>query len=300
MSKLDSLQRYLILIQKIRKTPYCNKVELLQYLNEQLEYESPEKRGLSDRTFERIISDVKTFLGISIEYSKRNKGYFIPEDEDQHSIVEKILEPLQLLHAMVGDDRLPEYVHIEKRRSIGTEYLADIMRAIRNSRYLSIEYSKFYPEISDNKVIQPYALKESRGRWYVLAFEKGSNMLKSYGLDRIISLSILGGTFIPITSTDITDKYRYCFAMFTSEEAPQKIVLSFDERDGHYIETMPIHSSQKIVKQENRIIVELYMCITLDLIMELMSRTWSIEVIEPQSLKEEFCRIYREALARNS
>ncbi len=300
MAQLASLKRYLILIQKVKSKRYLTKAELLQYLNEQLKYEENTDKGISVRTLERMIGDIRSFMDISIEYCHKNKGYHIPEDEERESIVEKILEPLNLLYATIGAKRLPEYIYPEKRRSVGTEFMADIMNAIKENRNLSIRYAKFYPEVTEERLIQPHALKESRGRWYVLAFEKGNDVLKSYGLDRILDLEVLNSKFTPRDNLDVQAKYRHCFAMFTSDEEPQMIKLSFDERDGHYIQTMPIHASQKIYKEGNRVIVELFMSITLDLIMELMSRTWSIEVIAPQSLKDEFCRIYREALDRNS
>jgi hypothetical protein len=34
-------------------------------------------------------------------------------------------------------------------------------------------------------------------------------------------------------------------------------------------------------------------------VMEIMSRSWSLKVIEPLSLREQVCEIYRDALKRN-
>ncbi len=300
MSNLESLQRYLLLIKKVRTTPYCTKAELIQYLDDQLDISNDKIRVPSDRTFVRIIGEIRSFLGISIEYCRKNRGYHIPVDEEQNSIIENILEPLDLLYAMVGVERLPEYVFVEKRRSRGTEHIPAIMLAIKENKYISFLYSKFHPEVTDVKVIQSIALKESRGRWYLLGFDKSGDKLKSYGLDRISNMEMLGGVFKPKGNIDISEKYEHCFAMFTGDSAPEKIILSFDERDGHYVETMLIHPSQNLYKQSDRVIVELYMCITPDLIMELMSRSWSLTVIEPQSLKDEVNKIYREALERNS
>ena len=76
-------------------------------------------------------------------------------------------------------------------------------------------------------------------------------------------------------------------------------MLSFDNRDGNYIETMPIHHSQKLRREKDRTIVELFIHITLDFIMELMSRSWSLEVIEPELLRHQVRAIFKEAAKRN-
>ena len=98
---------------------------------------------------------------------------------------------------------------------------------------------------------------------------------------------------------DWNEKYRHCFAMFTGNGKPERVVLSFDHRDGNYVEAMPINHSQELRREDDRTIVELKINVTLDLIMELMSRSWSIEVIEPKLLRTQLRDIYKEAMKRN-
>ncbi len=86
--------------------------------------------------------------------------------------------------------------------------------------------------------------------------------------------------------------------MFT-DAAPEKVLLKFDHQDGNYIETMPIHHSQKLTRTENGVTVELFIGITLDLMMELMSRSWSLEVIHPQWLRKKMQSIFSDAVRRN-
>ncbi|KAA6368638.1 MAG: hypothetical protein EZS28_035836 [Streblomastix strix] len=87
--------------------------------------------------------------------------------------------------------------------------------------------------------------------------------------------------------------------MFTDGH-PQHVTFFVDHRDGNYIEAMPIHLSQRLTRTSEGIIVELYISVTLDFIMELMSRSWSLKIIEPLSLRKRMREIYQEAERRNS
>ena len=68
----------------------------------------------------------------------------------------------------------------------------------------------------------------------------------------------------------------------------------------HYITSKPIHSSQTPPQFEGeRVYFELFIEITEDFKMELMSRCWSLEVIKPISLRQEMYRLFSEASQRN-
>jgi predicted DNA-binding transcriptional regulator YafY len=255
--------------------------------------------AISRRTLTRDITDIKTTFGIGIDFCNTRKGFYIPDDEVHSAIAEQVLETFDILNSIGGETGIPDYILPEKRISTGTEHFVPIKKAIKESKLISFEYKKFYPEVSEVRNIEPYALKQSRGRWYLLGFEKGDDTSKAFGLDRILWVEILNRKFNKRNNIDWKKKYEHCFAMFTSNEPPQKVVLSFDNRDGNYIETMPIHHSQKLRREKDRTIVELFIHITLDFIMELMSRSWSLEVIEPESLRHQVRDIFMEAAKRN-
>jgi hypothetical protein len=60
-----------------------------------------------------------------------------------------------------------------------------------------------------------------------------------------------------------------------------------------------MHHSQKVEDKGNKVIVSLYLKIELDFIMELLSRSWSVEVIKPLTLRAEVKKIFKEAGLRN-
>lgn len=286
--------RYLLIIRYIRNHPHRNKTDILEYTKNQF-YERGifEKHGVSERNLTRDFNAIKSTFGVTIE---NKNGFHIPQNERQDHIADQLMGYLDLMHLEI-DGGLPDYIQPEKRRSRGTEFLFVFKRAIDQNKIVRFKYKKFYPDEMNCKTVQPYMLKESRGRWYLLGLDS-KREAKSYGLDRISELEVLNQTFTKNTEIDWNEMYKHSFAMFTDGSA-ENVVLSFDERDGNYIEAMPIHSSQTITRQKDRVIVTLNIRITLDFIMELMSRSWSIEVIVPLSLRQKLHDIYKEAMERN-
>jgi proteasome accessory factor B len=66
-------------------------------------------------------------------------------------------------------------------------------------------------------------------------------------------------------------------------------VLSFSYMQGQYTKTFPLHKSQKIKsenKDEDEVIVELFISITEDFVMELLSLGPDLEVKSPVKLRE--------------
>lgn len=299
MKKSYHILRYLLIIRYVKKHPYCSKKEIIDYIiREFSERGDNPKLGLSERNLSRDFDEIRNTFGLSIDYNPTNRGYCVPHDEDeqQDPMVVQLMENLDLLHIGI-DGGLPDFVQPEKRRSRGTEHLLPLKNAIAHNKTVKFEYKKFHPNVTELKSVQPYMLKESRGRWYLLGLDSDKKP-KSYGLDRITELEVLDKTFKKNTEIDWNEMYKHSFAMFTDQPV-EKVVLSFNERDGNYIEAMPIHSSQTIIRQGERVIVTLNIRITLDFIMELMSRSWSVEVIAPLSLRRQLHEIYKEAMERN-
>ncbi len=302
MSKIGYIQRYLIIIRKIKKCPYISLKDLLQYIEEQLAFHGLDDAGVSIRTLQRDMGDIRRELGISIEYCRRNKGYYIPSDEEQESEIERVLEPFDILNSLNADSGLPAFIFPERHQASGTEYLYELIHTIKNRFRISIFYRKFGEMVPSQRVVEPHALKEFRGRWYLLGHEKMQpNKLKTYGLDRIVSLTVLPEHFRWQEEIQVERLFRNSFGIILPENQPaEDIILAFDRYDGAYLKSLPLHSSQQIIKDDDEeFVIQLKLKITSDFIMELLSRSNSLRVIAPQSLKEHVRHIFEAAAKRN-
>jgi predicted DNA-binding transcriptional regulator YafY len=301
MSAKTLITKYFLIISFIKANRYASLVEIIEFLKTQMPLRGINE-GISERTTKRYLKEIREFLNISIEYDRSMGGYFVPTDEMPDEVVMSILEDFTLLNLLTNQGIKERFILPERRRSRGVENFIPLRQAIHDSVVVSFEYRKYYPEVSERRTMEPYALKESRGRWYVLGFDRGtSHPPKSFGLDRISGVTVSNQKFVPRTDIDWAKRYEHCFAMFSGDDLqPEHVVLSFDHHDGNYLESMPLHPSQTLRREVNRTIVELDIKITLDFIMELISRSWSIEVLQPKSLRAQLREIYEGALGRNS
>ena len=210
-----------------------------------------------------------------------------------------LLNSVIFLSSMNEDMMLPGYVMTETRKNTGIENFHAISEAIEKKNQITISYFDYISEQEKIKSIMPYRLKQKDFKWYVLAQESGDdrNDFKSFALERIGNIKP-SGTFKP-KEIDFNAPYQDAIGMFTNGE-PEKIIVEYDHRDGHYLKANPIHHSQKVISEnKNQIRFEFSVKPNEDFIMELLRRTWSVKIIEPQSLKKKLINFWKEALERN-
>lgn len=303
MAILNAIQRYLIIIRKIRQSNGITLKELQEKVIDELTAHGDTNIAVSDRTLKRDLQNIRDDLKIGINYTP-SKGYHMAEDElSQPKNIENILESFDILNALNADTGLNHVVFPERRPYRGTEYLYPLLKAIRNNRMVHIRYQRYEDKFSIERDICPYALKECRVRWYLLGIQPGEEELKTYGLDRIKGLEILTKKFTP-RPIDIEAQYRDCFGIFATEKlSTEEILLSFNKKDGVYVESQPIHHSQETIPDstnQGRMMFRLKVKITEDLLLELLARGTSMQVHKPENLRQEICCMHREALEINS
>ena len=295
MSKRESIARYNLIIKKLRKQP-ADFEQISTYLS--LESELQEYNfNVSKRTFQRDLDDIRSLYNIDIVYDFSRKVYFI-DLEEQPELNERILEAFDTFSALNITDRLSNYIHFEKRRPQGTENLYGLLHAIKNKVQISFSYKKFWEDEMSQRTAEPYALKEFKNRWYVLANDLKDNKVKSFALDRLTELEITRKKFQLPIDFDVNEHYKYCFGIISpNEHQPQEVILSFDPFQGKYIKTLPLHESQVILKDnEEELLIKLTLFLTHDFLMEILSYGDNVKVIQPESLIEDLKTSYENAL----
>lgn len=295
MSKRESIARYNLIIKKLRKQP-ADFEQISTYLS--LESELQEYNfNVSKRTFQRDLDDIRSLYNIDIVYDFSRKVYFI-DLEEQPELNERILEAFDTFNALNITDRLSNYIHFEKRRPQGTENLYGLLHAIKNKVQISFSYKKFWEDEMSQRTAEPYALKEFKNRWYVLANDLKDNKVKSFALDRLTELEITRKKFQLPIDFDVNEHYKYCFGIISpNEHQPHEVILSFDPFQGKYIKTLPLHESQVILKDhEEELLIKLTLFLTHDFLMEILSYGDNVKVIQPESLIEDLKTSYENAL----
>jgi len=301
MSKRGYISRYLLILKKLKVKPYSSYEELQTYIENQFEYlQMQDDRlniGFSRRTLQRDIKEIANIFGIDIEYSKQQKGYFISQSEMDNLNFQRMMEAFEIFNSLNIAQDLAPFVHLEKRKPQGTENLYGLLHAIKNNFQIMFDYQKFWEEESHQRLVEPYALKEFKSRWYIIAKDNKDATVKSFALDRLTHLEISNRKFDFPKNYNIEESYRYCFGIISpNEEEPQDIILSFDPYQGKYIKTLPLHETQQvIIDNENELQVKLKLCVTHDLLMELLSFGDNVKVLQPKSLAEEIRLAHQKA-----
>lgn len=154
-----------------------------------------------------------------------------------------------------------------------------------------------------------YALKVYNKRWYVLAFfdarvkengEKRDAHFTIFSFDRIESVKILKDKFKMDPDFNLKEYFRDSYGIVSEDGTPaQKVVIRAYGREAYNMRSLPVHHSQKEINTTyDYSDFELYLKPTMDFSGKLLSRGSWIEVLEPQWLREDVVKRYKEAISR--
>jgi predicted DNA-binding transcriptional regulator YafY len=256
--------------------------------------------SISIRTLQRDIAAISELWYVEIKYDFSRKCYYIAsEDEGSAEAANRLLEAFDIKQALSVSNNLSPYLVFENRRAAGTENLFGLLHAIKNKRAVRFLYSKFWNNETLQRTCEPYALKEFKSRWYLLAKDIKDSKTKTFGLDRITELEITKQKFKYPESYRVNEEFRHCFGIIKPDNGkPEKITISLLPEQARYIKTFPLHQSQKIVKEtDEEVVFSLFVFITYDFILELLSHGDNLKVLSPPKLKNEIKKIYRSALS---
>lgn len=292
MSKKAFISRYLLILKKLKESPYSSLKEIERYLNREFsilnEREGNIQLSFSPRTLLRDISEIRNLFGIEISYSRLENGYFIEGTDFDNMNFQRMMEAFHVYNSLNMAKDLEPFIIPEKRQARGEVNLNDILHAIKFSKRIGFSYHKFTDEKPTPRSVDPLALKEFKQRWYLIAYESKVHSIKSFALDRMYSLVVKTEHFTRNPDLNVEEIYQHCFGIISpNDDKPYTITLSFEPLQGKYVKTLPLHPSQKILKDDQdelRISLNLY--ITHDFIMELLSYGDQVRVLKPASLSK--------------
>ena len=97
-----------------------------------------------------------------------------------------------------------------------------------------------------------------------------------------------------------TKKKDYGSGSFRKRGKKYEYRFSYSALDGRFLKSVPLHHSQTILTDtENEFRISVRLRITNDFVIELLSRSTSLTVIKPASLRRRVAEIYEKALHRN-
>ncbi len=283
MSRKVALIRYKHIVNKLRRKP-SDFNEIANYLEKQSEIEDYDYT-ISKRTFKRDAEDIFSLYSIEIKYDFTQKVYYI-DDEGDPAKSDRLLEAFDTLYVLNMAEDLSNYIHFERMKPKGTENMYGLIHAIKNKLQIRFDYEKYWDETITNRLVEPYCLKEFKNRWYLIGKNVKDGQTKTFALDRMAALEIGRTKFAVPTTFDKNNFFKYSYGIITpKEDNLEEVILLFDPEQGKYIKSLPLHTSQEIlVDNEKELRIKLKLYITHDFVMELLSYGNNVKVLQPVSL----------------
>lgn len=168
----------------------------------------------------------------------------------------------------------------------GHQHITPIFNAIINQVILDIVYQPFGKDLNLIK-FHPSYLKQYNNRWFALGMnEEYPEQISNLALDRIVSIKESSGKY---KETKIEWQEYFEDMIGVSKpygEECQKIELQFVSEQVPYIQTKPLHLTQKKVKEleDGSLIISLDLIINYELVMKILSFGEKVKVLAPKEL----------------
>jgi len=296
MSKHGTIRRYTLEIEIIKKGHFPSFQEVKSYLFDH-------GFEISERTIQRDIEQIRCEFGIEIKYNRNQNGYSI--DYENSLNIESFFRFLEIVNTaellteslLESKDSL-KYISFDTGGGFkGIENLKPLLKAIKDHRKIAFSHYSFDTQKSRKYVLKPYLLKEYQNRWYIVGIVSGFNEFRTFGIDRIENLEIKTETFEPDKKQNPSEKFEQTIGLVYSINTPQTIVLSFTPKQGRYIKSLPLHTSQKVlIDDDMECRISLLVVPNYELNQQILKHGETVKVIEPQWLRDEIKAILKRTL----
>ncbi|MCH5221290.1 MAG: WYL domain-containing protein [Muribaculaceae bacterium] len=283
---MTQTEKYIWLIDTIYKAKKISLEDISQQWRDYAGLNADEK--LHRATFNRWKDEIFSQFGIMIS-CKRAGGYkyYIenPEVIEENKLNKWMLDTIATGNLINSNISISDRILVNKIPS-GNDHLKSIIDALKNNARIEITYQQFDLD-SHTFAINPYCLKLFENRWYVLG-KNNWGQIKIYCLDRILKIKMLDARFAMPKNFDAERFFAPFFGVVIADDEtkPTKIVLRAYDVHRHYIASLPLHDSQRLIEDTGEYAdFELYVAPTYDLVMKLLSFGATIEVIKPVSLR---------------
>lgn len=298
MSKHSTIRRYALVIEKIGRKSYPSFEEIKDYMfNHGFE--------LSERTIQRDLEQIRNDFGVDILYNRQRNGYYIDDYEGFNmnnflrfleiaNTAELIIECLK-----EGKNAL-DYFDFESKGNLkGIELIKPLLFAIRNHRKIILTHERFSTGVQTEYSVMPYMLKEYLYRWYLVGYVDDKSEFRTFGIDRIVDLTVLKKTFTPEKGKDPRELFVHTVGLTYSINEVSEVILSFTPLQGKYIKALPLHDSQEIIiDNDTELRIKLFIVPNIEFKQRILMMGDAAKVIEPEWLVEEMTDTLQSALRR--
>lgn len=252
--------------------------EICDYVNEQLQMDCFDPVSL--RCIQKDIKalEEEVFM-VELERKERRDGkeyvhYADPAfsiftkklSEDEEHLLGEVLNTLGQFDGLDNFDwldGLKQRLGVQEGRRIiqfstnpdylaGSNLLGALFTAIANKQVIELTYHTFAaPDESKKRVVHPYLLKQYNNRWFLIAAAESDGYVLNFALDRIDGFEPLYNHKYVEPSEELVERFEDVVGVTIFKGAkPERILLWVSDEQWPYVETKPLHGSQRHITGE--------------------------------------------------
>jgi len=289
-----------------------------------------EKLECSRATTNRIIRDMRDFLGAPIQYDRTTEGYLYGQTGDQPYALPGLWFNASELHALLTVQHLlaevqpglleshiaPLRERIERilktkgtargdtsrririlrmaGRRCDPENFPTVSGAVLSRKRLQIVYHGRGNDQTTERTISPQRIIHYRDNWYLDAWDHAKKTLRSFSVDRILQARMLGEPARDIPDDKLNAHFASAYGIFAGKPK-QKAVLRFSAERSRWVADEIWHPKQKGRFDGGQYILEVPYSDSRELVMDILKHGPEVEVLAPKALRTEV----RDLLARS-
>ncbi|MGM0582928.1 MAG: helix-turn-helix transcriptional regulator [Bacteroidota bacterium] len=218
----------------------------------------------------------------------------LPVYKELKSLVEKVEEGVTISDAFTFID-LEKNTHYHQ-----LELLTNIYVLFEKKKQISFKYKPFESSEIKAFILHPLLIKEYRNRWFVIGWNNDFSGYTVLPFDRIVDFEELNDDAEFGHKQELNKIYNSLIGVsIPPDYVIEKVELFISKNSKNYIKTKPIHSSQKIIHEDNTgMLVELELIINFELKQLILSHLPNIKVIKPITLKNTIEEDIKSAMER--
>ena len=247
-------------------------------------------------------------IGRKLYYEYEDKSfsiYNIPLNDDEMAQLAQTISILSKFEGMPNFDWVDDLIeHFKSSLNIpstretivafdenfdlkGRNWFAKLFSAIASQQALEIKYKPF-GKAPINYLFHPYLLKQYNNRWFLFGCVEGYSSITNLPLDRIEELSPATIAYRPNTGIDFQEYFDEIVGVSKRSNEISKILIKVSNSLYPYIETKPLHGTQRVVnRDDDGTVIQIEVIINPELKQLLLSHGSQVTVISPASLREE-------------
>lgn len=280
----------------------------------------------SRATVMRILRDMKENLSAPIEYDPKAGGYRYNAAEGtgpyelpglwlNASELQALLAMQSLLAGiqpgLLETHLAPLKARIEQilksKRAVGGPAARHIRLVAMASRYtdprvfqavagaalqrkrLKITYHSRSADVVTERILTPHRLVHYRDNWYLDAYDHHKRALRSFALDRVRRATVTTGRAQPMRSAKLNAYFASAYGIF-SGTPKHRAVLRFSPERARWVADETWHPKQTGRFENQYYILEVPYSDSRELVMDILKHTSHVEVLVPETLKQEVTR----------